>query len=343
MKFTPVIWPGLLLAVLLPTTGCKERHEASAAQALEPALVRLHAVQSGQHTATEDIVGTVRAKRRATLEAKVGGRIEQLLAAPGQQVKAGQLLAQLDVREIQARLDQASAVRQQTEGDLKRFSALLEQQAVTQAEFEAVQARQRVAEATVTEMETLLDHASVTAPFDGVITRKLADVGDMAAPGKPLLEMEDPRALRLDADVPEAIISRIEHGTPMMVRIASLPGELEGVVSEMAPAADPNSRTFQVKYDLPVIPGLRAGQFGRVSVPLGESRALWAPASALVQRGQLEIVFVAEGQRASLRLVKTGKRQGDLVELVSGVSAGEQIVVEGAAQLRDGQRIEIKI
>jgi RND family efflux transporter MFP subunit len=298
--------------------------------------------ESGRHTAMEEIVGTVRAKRRATLEAKVSGRIERLEVFPGQQVKAGQLLAQLDVREVQARLDQANAMRQQAEGDLKRYSALLQQQAVTQAEFDAIQARQRVAQATAVEMETMLDHARVVAPFDGVITRKLADVGDLAAPGKPLLEMEDPAALRLDADVPEALISRIEHGTAMPVRIASLPDDLQGVVSEMAPSADPGSRTFQVKYDLPAVPGLRAGQFGRVAVPLGESSALWVPASAVVQRGQMEIVFVAKSQQATLRLVKTGKRRGEMVELVSGVSAGEQVVVEGAAQLRDGQRIEIK-
>jgi RND family efflux transporter MFP subunit len=341
MKMNFVLWPGFVLALLL--TGCKgETASQSGAEALDPVHVRVHPVQSGQYTSSEEIVGTVRAKRRAILEAKVSGRIEKLLVAPGEQVKAGQLLAQLDAREVQARLDQANAMLQQAEGDLRRFSALLKQQAVTQAEFESTQARQRVAAAAAVEAETLLGHSSIVAPFDGVITRKLAEVGDLAAPGKPLFEMEDPSALRLDADVPEAVIGRIEYGSGMRVRIASLPDDLEGIVSEMAPTADPASRTFQVKYDLPAAKGLRAGQFGRVSVPLGESSALWAPASAVVQRGQLEIVFVVAGDRASLRLVRTGKRRGDLVELLSGIAEGELVVFEGASQLRDGQRIEVK-
>jgi len=106
--------------------------------------------------------------------------------------------------------------------------------------------------------------------------------------------------------------------------------------------ADPSSRTFNVTLDLPANAGLRAGQFARVAIPIGETRALRVPALAVVQRGQMELVFVVVNQQANLRLVKTGKRIGDAVELVSGVSAGELIVVEGADRLRDGQPVEAK-
>jgi len=182
----------------------------------------------------------------------------------------------------------------------------------------------------------------VVAPFDGVITRKLADVGDLASPGRPLLELEDPNSLRLEADVPEALVGRIQMAGPMPVRVALVGNDLAGVVSEVSPAADPNSRTFRVKLDLPPTAGLRLGQFGRVVVPLGETASVRVPATALVVRGQMEIVFVAASQKAQLRLVKTGKRVSDEIEIVSGLNPGESIVVDGAGALRDGQPLEVR-
>jgi RND family efflux transporter MFP subunit len=167
-------------------------------------------------------------------------------------------------------------------------------------------------------------------------------VGDLAAPGKALLEMEDARDLRLEADVPEAVIGRIALGDKLSVRVSGVTNELEGVVSEIAPSADPNSRTFLVKVDLPPTPGLRAGQFGRVAVPVGETSALRVPATAVLQRGEMEIVFVVVNGHAQLRLVKTGKRVGDEVELVSGVDVGDPVVVDGAGNLADGQPVEVK-
>jgi RND family efflux transporter MFP subunit len=343
MKPNFVYFAGLgVFSIALLFAGCRKATEQDAPSALSQAVVRVQTVESKKRVATEEVVGTVRAQLRSVIEAKVSGRIDKMLVVPGQTVKAGELLAQLDAREIQARLDQALAVRQQTESDLKRLTALLEQKTVTQADFDGVQARSRVAQAAVTEVETMLGYSKVLAPFDGVITRKSADVGDLAAPGKTLLEMEDPRALRLEADVPEAVIGNIALGDKLPVRIAALQAELAGVVSEVSPAADPNSRTSLVKLDLPLTPGLRAGQFGRVSAPVGETTALRVPVSAVVQRGQMELLFVAVNQRAQLRLVKTGQRVGDEVEIVSGLSAGESIVVEGGGNLVDGQPVTLK-
>ena len=152
----------------------------------------------------------------------------------------------------------------------------------------------------------------------------------------------DPAALRLEADVPEALINRIQIGQKLSVRTFTQEVSLEGVVSEIAPAADAASRTFNVKLDLPSKTDMRIGQFARVTVPVGETQALRAPASALVRRGQMELVFVLVANHAQLRLVRTGKQIGDEIELVSGVSADEQVVVEGAGQLRDGQAIEAR-
>jgi RND family efflux transporter MFP subunit len=328
------------LAVTLVSCGHKDARVET--KSLPTATVRAQIVASKERIATEEVVGTVRAKLRSIIEAKVSGKIEQMLVVPGQQVKAGELLAVIDAREVQARYDQAVALKQQAEADLKRLTSLLEQKVLSQAEFDNAQARARVTIAGVAEAETMLDYTKVTAPFAGVITRKHADVGDLATPGKPLLEMEDSTALRLEADVPEAVIGKLKLGDRLPVRISALENEREGVISEIAPAADPNSRTFLVKLDLPSTPGLRAGQFGRVAMPVGETKALRVPSSAVVQGGQMEMVFVVSNGKAQLRLVKTGKHIGDEVELVSGIDAGETIVTENAANLVDGQPVVVK-
>jgi multidrug efflux pump subunit AcrA (membrane-fusion protein) len=188
--FTATLVATAALAAVVAATGCGRNHGPVPGAGLPAAAVRVRMIESTQQTATEEVMGTVQAKLRATIEAKVPGRIGTMPVSLGQSVKEGDLLAQLDVREIQAKLDQAAAGRKQAERDYQRASALFAQQAMTQAEYDAAEARYHVAKAAVEEAESMLDYARVHAPFDGVITRKLADVGDLALPGKPLLEME---------------------------------------------------------------------------------------------------------------------------------------------------------
>ena len=162
------------------------------------------------HQAMEDVVGTVRSKQRAVIEAKVSGRLLQYLAAPGQIVKAGDLLAELDVQEIRARREQAVAMLDQARRDLARQEQLIASKATSQQEFDAAAARVKVTTAGLNEAETMLGYAKVTAPFDGVITRKLADQGDLAMPGKPLMEIESPANLRFETDLPESLLDRVK-------------------------------------------------------------------------------------------------------------------------------------
>jgi RND family efflux transporter MFP subunit len=335
----------LLLLTFVATipifAGCHKSSEQTQTH-LPSAAVRAQTVERKSRAATEDVVGTVRPKLSAAIEAKVSGRIEQMLVVPGQLVTNGELLVQLDAHEIQARLDQATAARQQAESDFKRANDLMQQKILSQSEFDNAQSKYRIAVATEAEAKTMLDYTVIVAPFDGVITRKLADVGDLATPGKPLLQMENPATLRLEADVPEALIGNVKLGDKLAVRIATVPNEISGTVAEMSPAADPNSRTFLVKLDLADMSGLRSGQFGRVAVPVGEVSAIRIPASAVIQRGQMEIVFVVANSHAQLRLIKTGARVGDEVEVVSGLDSGEQVVTEGASALTDGQPLTIK-
>ncbi len=335
MKLSSWLFPVSLAFAL---AACHSKKE-TAAESRPAVAVRTVVAENKERPSSEEVVGTVRAKLRAVIEAKVSARIEALLVAPGQMVKAGDLIAQLDPREIQAKLDQTLALREQGTRDLARARELLNKKITTQAEFDAVQARASVAEGAAREMETMLGYTKVVAPFDGIVTRKLADVGDLAAPGKPIVEMEDPRALRFEADVPEALIGHVKLGAKLPVQVSADAARFEGTVVEVAPVADAASRTFLVKLDLPAAEGVRSGQFGRVWIPTGESRSIRVPASAVVTRGQMECVFVVVDQHAELRIVRTGKQTGDEVEILAGLNSGEPVVSDGAELLRDGQPV----
>lgn len=328
-----------LLPILLLLAACGKHETPHDATASLPSVeVKTQPASWQPHIATEEVVGTVRSKQRAVVEAKVSGRVLEFTATPGTMVKAGDLLARLDAREIQAKVDQARAMLDQATGDFARQKQLIASNATTRQEFDSADARVKVATGAVTEAETMMSYAQVTAPFDGVVTRKLADVGDLAMPGKPLLEIEAPTALQFEADLPEAILERVTLGAEMPVRLAST---VMGVVSEISPVADPVSRTFNVKLDLPETVGLRAGQFGRVSVPVAEVKLLLVPNNAVLKRGQMDIVFVVQDKHASLRLVKIGKMLSDEIEILSGIEEGEQVIVSGIATLIDGQPVTI--
>jgi membrane fusion protein (multidrug efflux system) len=309
---------------------------------LPVAQVRVGVVAAHTLPVTEEVMGTVRSRRRALVGAKATGRIEALEAVPGRKVAAGEWLAQVEAGELRLRVEQAAAVRDQASRDLQRLTRLIKEGAAAPTELDAAQARNGVAVAAFAEAEAAVAQARITAPFAGVITRRLAEVGDLATPGRPLFEMEDPTDLRFEADVPEALLERVTAGARLEVRLGASTNLLSGIVSEVAPAAESASRTFLVKLDLPAAPGLRAGVFGRMSVPVGTGEVLHVPLDAVVRRGQLEFVMVATNRQAQLRLVRTGRRYGADWELLSGVRPGESVVIEGARDLLDGQPLEVR-
>jgi RND family efflux transporter MFP subunit len=330
-----------LATIVMGLTGCGPRNQANDAT-LPTATVQAQTAEYQPRIATEDAIGTVLPKLKAVIEAKVSGSIEEMLVVPGQSVKAGDLLVQLNASEIQARYDQAEASLKEAEQDWKRTSALYDQQASSRAEYDAADSRYHVALGEAAEAKAMLGYVQIRAPFDGLITGKDADTGDLAVPGKPLVEMEDPGHLRLEANVPEDLAGHVKLGDRLQVSVETIETNLEGTVSEIAPSADPGSGTFVIKLDLPQFPGLRSGQFGRVAVPSGEISALRVPVLAVMQRGDMELVFVVTGGHAQLRIVKTGSRVGEEAEIVSGLDAGEQVVVSNPNNLLDGQPVVLK-
>jgi membrane fusion protein, multidrug efflux system len=334
MKWSRVLagWTALVLA------GCGNgHHREQIPPGLPPADATFEKVAEHERPVTEDVVGTVRAINRATVEAKVSGRLSSVNVDLGDTVKAGETIAVVDAQEVRARLDRAVANRDQAARDWKRAAMLLDRQVTSRQEYDNAESKYRAAEAAFNEARAMLDYVEILAPFDGVIARRLADPGDFAAPGKPIVEVESPDTLRFEADVPEAMISFVNSGEEIEVTIPSIRRTITGTVAEIAPTADSGSRTFPVRINLPAVGGLRAGQFGRAAVPVGKKVSVRVPLAALVVRGQMEMVFVRDGDQVSMRLVRTGKTLGDEIEVLSGLRPGDEVAVSGASNLVDGQ------
>ena len=332
----------LTLVAVVILAGCgKPEEDVAGPAASSPAVPVVVASVSVQTLwDEEEVVGNVEAAQRAVLSAKVTGVIDAVKVAPGARVQRGTALATIDAREIKARLDSALAAQDQAQKDFARIERLLQSGSSTRQEFYAATTRLRTADASLVEARTMLQYTGITAPFDGVVTRKLVEVGDLATPGKPLLEMENSSLLRFECEIPEALLDRVNMGSDLPVRVDAAGAELNGKISEIAPSASAGSRTFLVKLDLPAAEKLRAGQFGRVRVPVRERPALLVAESAVVRRGQIESVFVVEEGKARLRLVKSGRQMNGKIEILSGLSGGESVVVRDAHLLTDGVSVE---
>ncbi len=279
-----------------------------------------------------------------------------------------------DIKAAEAAKAAAEANSSLATSTFERYKTLLERRSVSVQEFEEMQARYiaRKAEvdraqetlqslvarkeqaharieqgrAEVANAQIIFGYARITAPISGVVIAKKAEVGDLAAPGVPLITVEDPKHYRLEASVEESQLGQIRLGTAVPVHIDALPDkEWSGRVVEIGPAADAASRSAIVKIDLSSGPkgssvSLRSGLFGKAHFPSGHRRVIAVPQGAVIQRGQLLEVFVVDPTNTvHLRLVKTGKQYGERVEVLSGLREEERIVVEGVERLSDGSRI----
>lgn len=185
-------------------------------------------------------------------------------------------------------------------------------------------------------------YSQITAPFDGVVTEKSVDPGSLATPGAPLLTVERQGAFRLEAQVEESLLGSIRPGHPVTVTLDTLEAPITARVSEVVPAVDPTSRAYTVKIDLPTSPLLRSGVFGRAAFPRGSRRALTVPAAAVMERGQLQSVLVADNGVARMRLVTAGARRDGRVEILSGLAEGESVIYPVPAGLADGAPVEVR-
>lgn len=300
-------------------------------------------VQPATIPSTRTVAGIVRAANASPLAARVMGNILAVRVAEGDMVRRGQVLIEIDPREARAQSAAASSAvvaaesnAQLAETTFQRFAALRERNSVSAQEYDDVKAKRDAARAEASRVRsmaaqanTYVEYSLVRAPMDGVVTARYVDPGAQAAPGMPLLMVEDSRASRVEATVPEDLAVNI--GDPVTIEAAGQ--TFEAKVTRVQPRVDATTRSSLVKIDLPQ--PARPGTYVRVHFRTGERQAIVVPAEAVVRQGQLTSVFVvgADGV-ARMRLITLGSNN----EVLSGLDGGERIVSRPAT-VRDGVKV----
>jgi RND family efflux transporter MFP subunit len=298
------------------------------------------------------------------------GNLVELRAREGDHVHRGEVLAVIDDAQPRAALDRATAAdlgAQQeisasaseftlAEATFKRYQMLYERKSVSPQEFDEIKARYQAAQArretaragqaqtkaALQQARTALGYTHLVAPFDGLVTDRKADVGTLASPGMPIFTVEDLRRYRLEATVNETDLRYVRQGQQVPVFIDAVGNrELKGKVIEIVPAADAATRTFLVKIEMPFDPELRSGLFGRAQFTRGERAALLIPRAAIVERGQLQGIYVLDQNRiAGLRYITLGEPSTQQVEVLAGLQAGEMLVGNPGSRDLSGKKIE---
>ncbi len=314
----------------------------AAAVALRPVGdASLAAVRVRSVPLIEQAVGSVRAVHETAVASRVLAVVLELTVRAGDRVEKGQVVARLDddalrarKRRAEAELDGALAVLARAETALKRTRSLVEDGAASTSELDdamtATQTASSIVERarrTLDEAATALGYATIKAPMDGVVIDRATEPGDTVAPGQTILTVYDPTKMELVAGVRESLTSLLAVGDSIAVRIDALGLECEGTISEIVPRAEEASRSFDVKVTGPCPPGVYAGMFGRLLIPLGEEDVVVAPAAAVREVGQLRLVDVADGGVLRRRAVRLGRRFGDEVEVLSGLRVGERVAL----------------
>ncbi|MFY9326951.1 MAG: efflux RND transporter periplasmic adaptor subunit [Georgfuchsia sp.] len=332
-------WMALMTATLIAT--------GAHAQPLATEIV-----QAGAGVNTYSAEGAVEAVRSSVIGAELAGRVTALLVKAGDRVKTGQVLARIDQRianqqalASQSQVAAAEAQLAAAQADFERRQKLYEQKFLSKAALDraesdyksaAAQARAQIAQATAAGVQTGLH--TLTAPYDGVVAETSIELGDMVMPGRPLLLVYDPAALRVTVNLPQSQLANLKR-TAATVEIPGAKTPFLNIAQEnvnVLPTADPVSHMVQVRIALPAATGgLTPGMFARAQLPLQGPAAtgrVTVPSAAVITRSELTAVYVVDdGGRASLRQVRLGRHQGDRIEVLAGLEAGEKVALDPLA------------
>jgi RND family efflux transporter MFP subunit len=256
--------------------------------------------------------------------------------------KANFDLADVTFRRMNELFAKRSISHQEFDEASAKLKAAQANHEMAKARREQVSAKIAQAEAAVQAAGVTRGFARITAPFAGAVTDKRVNPGDLATPGTPLLTLEREGAHRLEGPVAESQISQIRIGQSVTVVLEALERTIGARVTEVIPVVDAAARAYTVKIDLPALPGIRSGMFGRAIFPLSARKVLAVPSKAIVERGQLQSVLVAEEGIAKTRFVTLGQTANDQREVLSGLSAGERIVSPIPPGLSDGAKVEVR-
>jgi multidrug efflux system membrane fusion protein len=372
----------ILVSAIIFMVGCGSQPKPKPAAQSAVVPVRIATVISQDWPDTYEATGTVRARMAAFLSSKVMAYVRQVNVQTGDRVREGQELIVLDAQDLDSNVRRAEAAQAEVrsafpeadhataaakanldlaQSTFHRMEELAGKKSISSQEFDEASARLKSAQANYemtrsrrTQLDARLaqveqeiraarimrDYTRIAAPFAGNVTAKSVDPGNLASPGAPLLTIEGEGAYRLEVAVDESKAAMVKSGQTVEVSLDE--HRVSGRISEIVPAVDAASRAYLVKIDLPAVANLRSGMFGRAWFGTGTRNVMNVPATAVVERGQLQSVYVIEDGFAHNRLVTTGKRGANGVEVLSGLSERETIVSPAVATLADGIRVEVR-
>ncbi len=292
--------------------------------------------------------GTIRSRTVVKIAPKFNSRILDVNVEVGDAVKKGDVIAKLDEQAMQATyqealagLNAARAQAEQANADERRIKDLFNKEAATRQQYDAVIAQAKSARAAVKRAASSVKKVHVNlgenvllAPFNGIISERLQEPGDMGFPNAPIVILQKSGNLRLEAAIPTHCAQHIKLGMHVGVRIDSLNKKLSGTISEIAPEIDQQTRTQLVKASMPSSEGLVHGLFAWLEQSCENSQPiLMIPESSVLHYGQLEAVKIVDNNQVYTRHIRTGKQTGDKLEVLSGLHEGETILVNsGLAQ-----------
>ena len=352
-----ILYISLMIVVLAALNACSARGERNISESEKPIAVVLSIPSSGIQ-AEILATGEIEAVQTANISTRVMGRITNIFVKTGDRVAKGQLLATVWDEDIRAKRAQADATIAETEGayasaqkDYERFSNLYSQQSATAKEldnvtlqFNSARAKVNAARQMRNEISAMLSYSRLTAPFAGVVTQKLAEVGNIASPGMPVLTIEQDGILQVSAFIGESDISSIHLGDQAFVSVKSTGKRFEGKIIQVNPSSQFTGGQYIVKISLPETAknDVYAGMFTSVHIPVKDtarvkSDAVLIPASVIITRDGLTGIYtLSSTNTALLRWIRLGKTYGDRVEVISGLSKEEKFISSSEGKLYNG-------
>ncbi|VXB79270.1 Efflux transporter periplasmic adaptor subunit [Flavobacterium sp. 9R] len=348
---------------LIALVSCKK--EATETLPTEkPIVVKVSGISAGTNSSFVSASGKIEAENSANLSTRMMGFVTKLHVQVGQKVTTGQLIVSINNTDLQAKkaqvdasILQATAAYNNAKKDYDRFTNLFKQQSASQKELDDMTARYEMAKASLqgakqmrNEVVAQFSYANITAPFSGVVTNTFVKEGDMANPGMPLVSIEGASKLQVTAMVSENDITSIRNGMLVDILVKSNATSLKGKVSEVSASAKNTGGQYLVKINLePTKAKVLSGMFVNVQFPIESktisepSERMLVPESALIQQGQLTGIYtVGNGNVAILRWLRVGKKLGNQVEVLSGLSTKEHYVVSAEGKLYNGALVTVQ-
>jgi membrane fusion protein (multidrug efflux system) len=283
-------------------------------------------------------LGTARANESVEVTSKTSNVVTAVRFRDGQRVQRGQLLVELDSAQARADLAAAQAALTESSSQLTRSRELLPTQALSKSQFDQIVATQQADEARVAAARAKLEDTVIRAPFSGRVGLRRISVGSLISPGTVITTLDDSSVMKVDFAVPEVNLSQLREGLSLTATSTAWPGRrFSGRVTSVDSRIDPVSRSVMVRAEVPNPEALlKPGMFLNVEIVRDKRTALVVPEEALVPEQNRQYVFVVDGGTAQRREVRIGARSPGNVEILSGLTAGERVIVEGTVKVREG-------